>query len=194
MLLVGLGNPGEKYEGTRHNIGFDIINRIIYDYNFPTPLKKFHGLYSEGSIRGKKLRVLMPQTYMNVSGTSIQQALSFFKIPLSQLVVVHDELDLALGRLKIKTGGGHGGHNGLRSTDEHVGNGYKRVRFGIGHPGNKDMVSSYVLAKFTNPEKPIVEDLVKSFSDNIISILDNKDDLFMSRFADAAAKIIGPIE
>jgi PTH1 family peptidyl-tRNA hydrolase len=191
MLLVGLGNPGSKYDGTRHNIGFEVINKIIGEYNFSAPVKKFNSLYSEGDINGRKVRLLMPQTFMNLSGSAVAETINFFKESLKNVVVFHDELDLPLGKLRMKTGGGDGGHNGLKSIDSHMGPEYKRVRIGIDHPGNKDLVSSYVLAKFANPERPIVAELVDIISDNISYLVDGRDDLFATKFAEAAAQIEG---
>ncbi len=191
MLLVGLGNPGDKYVGTRHNIGFDIIERIISEYSFNQPVKKFGSLYSEGDIEGKKIRLLMPQTFMNLSGQAVQEAVNFYKESLSHVVVFHDELDLPLGRMKMKTGGSDGGHNGLKSIDSLVGKEYKRVRVGIGHPGDKNMVSNYVRGKFANPEKPIADDIVDVVVKNIGYLVKGSDALFATRFAEGAAKIEG---
>ncbi len=189
MLLVGLGNPGKKHEGTRHNIGFDVINKIMSDYNFSSPLSKFQGLYSEGEIMHNKVRVLMPQTFMNLSGQSVIETVNFYKEKLNHVIVIHDELDLPLGKLRLKTGGGDGGHNGLRSIDSMLGTEYKRIRVGIGHPGDKNLVSSYVLSKFTNPERPIVGELVDIISKHIGCMVEGRDDLFATRFAEDAAKI-----
>lgn len=188
MLIIGLGNPGEKYSGTRHNIGFEILAQIIEDHNFSAPLKKFNAYYFEGGVKGKKIRALMPITYMNLSGNSVAAAVSFYKIPLSEIYVFHDELDLPLGKLRIKTGGGDGGHNGLKSIDEKIGKDYKRIRVGIGHPGDKDLVSNYVLSKFSNPERPVVDEVCKIISDNFSSLVEGKTDLFATKFAEKAAK------
>lgn len=189
MLLVGLGNPGKKYDGTRHNIGFEVAERIMSEYSFAAPLKKFQGLYSEGDINGKKVKLLMPQTFMNVSGASVIEAINFYKIKLHDVVVMHDELDLPLGKLRMKTGGSDGGHNGLKSIDASCGVDYKRMRIGIGHPGNKNLVSSFVLAKFANPERPIVDEIVDIISDNIGYLVDGRDDLFATKFAETANKL-----
>jgi peptidyl-tRNA hydrolase, PTH1 family len=189
MLLVGLGNPGKKYDGTRHNIGFEVINKIISEYDFASPLAKFKGLYSEGEIMHNKVRVLMPQTFMNLSGSSVLETMNFYKEKLGHVVVIHDELDLPLGKLRMKTGGGDGGHNGLRSIDAMCGTEYKRMRIGIGHPGDKNLVSSFVLSKFNNPEKPIVAELVEIIAKKIGYLIEGKDDLFATKFAEEAAKI-----
>ncbi len=191
MLLVGLGNPGKKHEGQRHNIGFEVVQQIMRDYNFSAPLEKFQGLYSEGEINHNKVRIIMPQTFMNLSGRSVIEVVNFYKEKLNHVVVIHDELDLPLGKLRMKQGGSDGGHNGLKSIDEMCGPDYKRMRIGIGHPGNKDLVSHYVLSKFTNPERPIVDDIAKIISDNIGHLVEGNDALFATRFAEAAAKIEG---
>jgi PTH1 family peptidyl-tRNA hydrolase len=188
MLLIGLGNPGKKYEGTRHNIGFEIIEKIISKYDFPTPQKKFNALYAEGEIAKTKVKVLMPQTFMNLSGGSFAEAAKFFKIPLSEIFVFHDELDLPLGRLKTKVGGGDGGHNGLKSIDSLCGKNYNRVRVGIGHPGNKDMVSSYVLSKFNADESKFAEDICDVIVDNVNYLVKGDVQLFATRFAEQIVK------
>lgn len=155
-LWVGLGNPGEKYSGNRHNIGFMAIDEIARTHNF-SPLKsKFQGLASEGTIRveGRPTKVLLlkPTTFMNESGRSVQKAAQFYKIPLKNIVVFHDELDIAPGKFRMKTGGGIAGHNGLRSIRQHLGEDFHRARLGIGHPGHKDKVHSYVLSDFSKSE------------------------------------------
>ena len=139
-LFVGLGNPGEKYRSNRHNIGFLTVDRIAERHGFGPWRKKFQGLVSEGTIGGERVALLKPETYMNESGRSVGEAQRFLKIPLSDIYVFHDELDLAPGKVKVKAGGGNGGHNGLRSISAHIDNEYKRVRLGIGHPGSKDVV------------------------------------------------------
>lgn len=194
MLLVGLGNPGKKYYGTRHNIGFEIIEKIISKYDFPTPQKKFNALYTEGEIAEVKVKVLMPQTFMNLSGSSVAEAAKFFKIPLAEIFVFHDELDLPLGRLKTKIGGGDGGHNGLKSIDSLVGKNYNRVRVGIGHPGNKDMVSSYVLSKFSPDECKFAYDICDVIVDNVKYLVAGDMQLFATRFAEQIVKFTPIIE
>jgi PTH1 family peptidyl-tRNA hydrolase len=189
MLIIGLGNPGEKYSQTRHNIGFDVCYQILNDYSFSSFQKKFNSLYSEGEIANKKIRILLPQTFMNLSGNAVIEVVNFFKIDLSEIIVLHDELDIELTKLRIKTGGGNGGHNGLKSIDEKLGTNYKRMRIGIGHPGNKDMVSSYVLSKFSTTEKPIVSEIICAISKFIPLLIEGKDGLFASKFAEIANKI-----
>ena len=151
-LLVGLGNPGPQYSHTRHNIGFMAVDRIAEDHGFPPFRSKFNGLLSEGALRGTKTLLLKPQTFMNLSGQSVAEAARFFKISVNHIIVFHDELDLAPGKLKIKKGGGHAGHNGLRSIQSHLGPDFTRVRLGIGHPGHKDAVSPYVLGTFAKSD------------------------------------------
>lgn len=151
-LLVGLGNPGPQYAHTRHNIGFMAVDRIADAHNFPPYRSKFNALLTEGTLGGTKCLILKPQTFMNLSGQSVTEAAKFFKISVNDIIVFHDELDLAPGKLKIKTGGGHAGHNGLRSIQSHLGPDFTRVRLGIGHPGHKDAVSPYVLGNFAKSD------------------------------------------
>ncbi len=157
MLLVGLGNPGKEYSNTRHNIGFMAIDRLVDRHNFSEEKQKFKGLFSEGMIAGKKIYALKPQTFMNNSGISVSEIVRFYKIPLADVCVIYDELDLALCKVKMKQGGGSGGHNGIKSIDHHVGADYVRMRLGIDHPGGKKSVSSYVLQKFKQDEQEKVD-------------------------------------
>jgi PTH1 family peptidyl-tRNA hydrolase len=166
LLFVGLGNPGRQYARNRHNIGFMAIEAIARRHGFAAVRSRFHGLASEGSIAGEKALLLMPQTYMNESGRSVGEAARFHKLPVGDIVVFHDELDLAPAKCRIKTGGGVAGHNGLRSITAHVGNDYKRVRMGIGHPGDKSLVHGYVLNDFARAEEPWVEALCDAIADN----------------------------
>ena len=147
-LFVGLGNPGQKYQLNRHNIGFMALDIIVERHNFSAWEKKFKGLVCSGTLGNEKIVLLKPQTFMNLSGESVQAAAAFYKILPDDIVVFHDELDLAPGKIRVKKGGGAAGHNGLRSIDEHLGAMYWRVRLGIGHPGIKDYVSPYVLGNF----------------------------------------------
>ncbi|MBN9588177.1 MAG: aminoacyl-tRNA hydrolase [Alphaproteobacteria bacterium 64-11] len=166
LLLVGLGNPGSQYAKNRHNAGFIVVDEIHAAHGFGPWKTKFDGLISEGRLAGRKTYLLKPQTYMNLSGDSVGPALRFFKLPLSALVVIHDEIDLAAGKLKVKTGGGDAGQNGLKSITATIGPDYRRVRVGIGHPGQKEMVSGHVLANFSKDEivwlKPMVEAMVQA--------------------------------
>ena len=166
LLIAGLGNPGAQYAKNRHNAGFIVVDELHAHYKFGPWKAKFDGLLSEGALGGRKTYLLKPQTYMNLSGDSIGPALRFFKLPLEALVVIHDEIDLAAGKLKVKTGGGDAGQNGLRSITATLGSDYRRVRLGIGHPGDKDRVSGHVLQNFSKDDvswlKPLVEAMVEA--------------------------------
>jgi PTH1 family peptidyl-tRNA hydrolase len=159
LLFVGLGNPGAKYARNRHNIGFMAIEAIARAHAFPPLRKRFQGLATEGVIDGARVILLEPQTYMNESGRAVAEAARFHKIALGDVVVFHDELDLPPGKLRVKTGGGNAGHNGLRSITAQLGNDYRRVRLGIGHPGDKTMVHGYVLNDFAKSEETWVSAL-----------------------------------
>lgn len=152
QLWVGLGNPGEKYQAHRHNVGFLSVDTIAEEHGFSPWKKQFRGLTSEGHIGGHKILLLKPQTYMNESGSSVRAALDFYKFGPDALTVFHDELDLAPMKVKVRTGGGLAGHNGLRSIDKHLGPDFRRVRIGIGHPGHKDRVHGYVLGNYHKSE------------------------------------------
>lgn len=151
-LFIGLGNPGREYAGHRHNVGFMALDEIAQRHNFAPWRKKFQGEVAEGALDGEKTLLIKPQTYMNESGRSVSAAAQFYKVAPGDVVVFHDELDLAPGKLKVKTGGGAAGHNGLRSITQHIGAEFVRVRIGIGHPGHKDRVHSYVLNDFAKAD------------------------------------------
>lgn len=183
-LVVGLGNPGEKYRTNRHNIGFMAADAIAEAYGFPAFRAKFQGALSEGRIGAQKVVLLKPQTYMNESGLSVVQAAKFYKILPNRIVALHDELDVAAGKLKVKQGGGHAGHNGLRSLDSHLGQqDYWRVRLGIGHPGDKDKVHGHVLSDFAKSEAGWVAAMTKAVAAHIGVLLDGKDNLFANKVA-----------
>lgn len=152
-LFVGLGNPGGKYEQNRHNVGFMAVDRIAADHGFGPWRNKFQGAVAEGRLGTEKVLLLKPGTYMNKSGQSVGEAMRFFKLAPEDVTVFHDELDLAPGKCRVKTGGGLAGHNGLRSLDAHIGPAFQRVRLGIGHPGHKDRVSGWVLGDFAKAEQ-----------------------------------------
>jgi PTH1 family peptidyl-tRNA hydrolase len=175
FLLIGLGNPGKEYAGTRHNIGFMVADAIARAENFTTFRKRFQGEASEGQIGSERAVLLKPLTFMNDSGLSVAAAMKFFKIPIENIIVFHDELDLSPGKLRIKTGGGEAGHNGLRSITAHVGKDYKRVRIGIGHPGDKARVHSYVLSDFAKGETAWVETICDAIARNTKHLV-NRDD------------------
>ncbi|MBD3766250.1 MAG: aminoacyl-tRNA hydrolase, partial [Rhodobacterales bacterium] len=165
-LWVGLGNPGAKYAGNRHNIGFMALDRIAADHGFSPWRRGFQGQVAEGRFGSEKVLLLKPETFMNLSGQSVGEALRFHKLAPADLTVFHDELDLAPGKCRLKQGGGHAGHNGLRSIHAHVGtDAYGRVRLGIGHPGHRDAVAGYVLHDFARADQDWLDDLLRGVSD-----------------------------
>ncbi|HMS45087.1 MAG TPA: aminoacyl-tRNA hydrolase [Alphaproteobacteria bacterium] len=166
-IIAGLGNPETSHQHNRHNAGFIAVDHIIHRYRFSAPKLKFKALFYEGEIANEKVVILKPQTYMNKSGESLLMALQFYKVPIEQLLIFYDELDLPLGKFKVKIGGGNAGHNGLRSLDQHVGVDYWRIRIGIGHPGLKSMVSSYVLSDFTVVEHQTLDPLLQTMAEHI---------------------------
>lgn len=169
-LFVGLGNPGAKYAGNRHNIGFMALDRIAADHGFGPWRKAHQALVSEGRLGLEKVVLLKPETFMNLSGQSVQSAVAFYKLALNEVTVFHDELDLAPGRCRVKSGGGHAGHNGLRSIHQHLGEAYNRVRLGIGHPGHKDAVAGYVLHDFAKADQDWLDDLMRGLSDGALAL------------------------
>ena len=181
LLLVGLGNPGAEYARNRHNIGFMAVEEIARRHNFSPWRKRFQGQTAEGVIDGEKVMLLEPATFMNLSGQSVVAALQFFKITPENVIVIHDELDLPPGRLRVKKGGGHGGHNGLRSIDSHIGKEYWRVRLGIGHPGDKNQVSGYALHDYGKAEMAWVEPMVDEVARNVDLLIQGKPELFMNK-------------
>jgi PTH1 family peptidyl-tRNA hydrolase len=183
FLLVGLGNPGKSYEGNRHNIGFMAIDHIADEYRFSKSSKKFGGNLCEGAIGDHKVYAFKPLGYMNTSGGPASEAARFYKIPPENVIVIHDELDLPLGKLRVKKGGGNGGHNGLKSIDAHIGKEYWRIRLGIGHPGDKDLVSDYVLDDFTKQEKPVLKDMLAIVTKHINVLISGDNAAFMSKVA-----------
>lgn len=180
-LFVGLGNPGARYTGNRHNIGFMAVEAIARAHGAQSWRRRFQGQAADLVLRGEKAVLLKPETFMNESGRAVGEALRFFKIDLSDLVVFHDELDLAPGKVRVKTGGGNAGHNGLRSISALCGNDYKRVRLGIGHPGHKDLVHGYVLNDFAKSERPWVDDLVRACADNAALLASGDDAGFQNK-------------
>ncbi|PTX01232.1 aminoacyl-tRNA hydrolase [Pararhodobacter aggregans] len=164
-LFVGLGNPGAQYAQNRHNIGFMALDRIAGDHGFGPWKARFQAQVSEGRLGGDKLVLFKPQTFMNLSGQAVGEAMRYLKLSPADVVVFHDELDLAPGKLRLKEGGGHAGHNGLRSIHQHIGEAYGRVRLGIGHPGHKDRVAGYVLHDFAKADEAWLDDLLRGISD-----------------------------
>lgn len=164
-LFVGLGNPGAKYAGNRHNIGFMAVERIAEDHGFAPWRGKFQGSVSEGKLGSEKVILLRPETFMNLSGQSVGEAMRFYKLTPDDVIVFHDELDLAPGKCRVKKGGGHAGHNGLRSIHAHIGADYQRVRMGIGHPGNKAAVAGFVLRDFAKADQEWLDDVLRGCAD-----------------------------
>lgn len=183
LLLVGLGNPGSGYAKNRHNIGFMAADFIIRRHSFSSFRDRFKAECAEGTIAGHKVMVIKPQTFMNLSGDSVGQALRFFKLEADAVTVIHDDLDLAFGKLKIKTGGGNGGHNGLKSLDAHITPNYRRLRLGIGHPGEKHLVNPYVLGDFSGPEKEYLEPWLERISAEIGLVLSGDEPGFLNKMA-----------
>lgn len=187
-LFVGLGNPGAKYAQNRHNIGFMAVDRIASDHAFGPWRSKFQGQVSEGLLDGVKVTLLKPETFMNRSGQSVGEAMRFYKLSPEDIVVFHDEIDLAPGKLRVKQGGGHAGHNGLRSLHSHIGDAYGRVRMGVGHPGHKDAVPTYVLRDFPKADHVWLDDMLRGISDGA-EALANGD---TGRFQTAVALRLNP--
>ena len=183
FLICGLGNPGKKYLKTRHNIGFFLIENLISNYNFATLKKDKKKELYKGYIGKKKCILIKPLTFMNLSGSIVLETLNFYNIKNSNLYVIHDDLDLKIAKIKIKTGGGNGGHNGLESIDNYIGKKYNRIRIGIDHPGNKDLVTGYVLSKFSKIEEILIHtklDIVTKYFKLIFS----NSNLFLTRIAE----------
>ncbi len=163
---MGLGNPGTRYASTRHNIGFMAAESILRRYDFPPTKNKYHGHYAEGRIAGQKIGLLLPQTFMNDSGKAVLAALTDLGLKPAEILVIYDELDLSCGKIRLKQAGGAAGHNGIRSIDSHIGANYWRLRLGIGHPGDKAQVHSYVLQPFAADDKPWLEKLLPALAEH----------------------------
>jgi peptidyl-tRNA hydrolase, PTH1 family len=181
LLLVGLGNPGARYAGNRHNVGFMAVDAVAKRHGIGPWRRRFQGVACEGPIGGQRTLLLLPGTYMNESGRAVAEAMHFYKLALGEVIVFHDELDLPPGKVRVKVGGGVAGHNGLRSISEHVGNEYRRVRIGIGHPGNKDLVYAYVLSDFAKSERLWVEALTGILADNVELLVRGDDASFQNK-------------
>ena len=180
-LFVGLGNPGTRYAGNRHNVGFMALDAIARAAAAPPWRRRFSGAGTEAVLGGQRVLLLKPETYMNDSGRAVAEAQRFFKIPLDDVVVFHDELDLPPAKLRVKRGGGNAGHNGLRSITAHCGNDYRRVRLGIGHPGDKALVHAYVLHDFAKAEEPWVDDLCRAVADHAPLLARGEDATFQNK-------------
>lgn len=183
QVWVGLGNPGPGYAMQRHNVGFMVCDLLADMYDFGPVQKKFQGWVQEGGIGGEKILLLKPATFMNESGRSVAEAMRFYKLPIEALTVFHDELDLAPLKVKVKTGGGTAGHNGLRSIDAHLGADFRRVRIGIGHPGHKDRVHSYVLGNYAKAEMDGLIQMLGAIGRSAEWLAAGDDPRFMSEYA-----------
>ena len=181
LLFVGLGNPGEQYAGNRHNIGFMAVQAIAKRHGIAPWRRRFQGVAVEGAIGGEKVLLLLPGTYMNESGRAVAEAAHFYKLEAGSIVVFHDEAELPPGKVRLKIGGGNAGHNGLRSISEHIGNDYRRVRLGVGHPGDKKLMERYVLQDFAKSERPWVEALCEIVADNAALLIEGKDSTFQNK-------------
>jgi PTH1 family peptidyl-tRNA hydrolase len=194
LLFVGLGNPGADYARNRHNIGFMAVDAIVRRHGFSPWRAKFHGETCEGSIGGEKIVALKPTTYMNDSGRSVVAAATFYKIEPKDVVVFHDELDLPPARLKVKIGGGHAGHNGLRSIQAHIGPDFRRIRLGIGHPGAKERVTGHVLGDFAKVDRDWLEPLLDDVAAHADRLVAGDDTGFMNAVALAGRPAEAPVE
>lgn len=182
-LLIGLGNPGDKYLFNRHNAGFMAVDAIAGAHGFGPWKRRFQGLTAEAQIGAHRVILLKPGTYMNESGRAAGEAMRFFKLTPADVTVFHDELDLEPGKVRVKVGGGHAGHNGLRSLSAHIGNDYRRVRIGIGHPGNKDEVVNYVLRDFAKTDQEWLSDLLAAIAKAAPKLVEGQDASFMNEVA-----------
>ena len=186
-IIAGLGNPGSKYQNNRHNIGFMAVDAIHRKLPFSPWSRKFKAEISEGEIEGEKVLLMKPQTFMNLSGDSIGEAMRFYKLGPADITVFHDELDLPAGKVRVKTGGGHGGHNGLRSMDANCGKDYRRVRMGIGHPGSKEQVHNHVLGDFAKVDATWLDPLLDDIAQNVDLLFKGDGSQFMNKLAGTSA-------
>jgi PTH1 family peptidyl-tRNA hydrolase len=186
---VGLGNPGNQYSRNRHNLGFMVVDRVLEKYQFPPFRAKFNGEASIGLIGSNKTLILKPTTFMNESGRSVAAAVNFYKLKTEQVTVIHDDLDLSFGKIRIKKSGGHGGHNGLRSIDNHIGSNYQRIRIGIGHPGERRKVIDYVLADFQKEDANRLKSVIEAIVSQINLGLRGDDVEFMNKIILVMEKI-----
>jgi PTH1 family peptidyl-tRNA hydrolase len=191
-LIVGLGNPGEKYKNTRHNYGFMAVDAIASELNFPRYNQKFHSEFTTyKEINGTSIILLKPQTFMNHSGVALRDCVNFYKIRLKDILVIHDDIDLELGKIKIKADGGNGGHNGLKSIDDNIGHSYFRLRFGIGKPTHKSEINDYVLKGFTAKEFEVVDFSLEFMAGHLVELLfTNTYDKFLNNYAIKLKKIM----
>ncbi|MDP6706945.1 MAG: aminoacyl-tRNA hydrolase [Alphaproteobacteria bacterium] len=190
LLLVGLGNPGTEYAANRHNVGFMAVDEIVRRHGFGPARRRFQGTLAEGRLAGRKTLVLKPTTFMNASGRSVGEASRFFKLPVQDIVVFHDEIDLVAGKLRVKRGGGVAGHNGLRSIDAHIGRDFRRVRIGVGRPRLKEDVQRYVLHDFAKADRTWLEPLIDAIAEAAPLLAEDDD----AGFATKVALILKPPE
>ena len=181
LLFVGLGNPGTKYARNRHNIGFMAVDEIARRHGFAPWRRRFQGETAEGVLDHERVILLKPTTYMNESGRAVQEAANFFKLAAGDVTVFQDELELPPGKVRVKVGGGIAGHNGLRSISSHIGNEYRRVRLGIGHPGVKELVHSHVLSDFAKDDMGWVAALCEAIADNAGLLATGRDSTFQNK-------------
>jgi len=181
LLFVGLGNPGARYANNRHNIGFMAVDEIARRHGFAPWRRRFQGETSEGTLEQEKVVLLRPTTFMNESGRAVQEAANFFKLGAGEIIVFQDEIELPPAKVRVKVGGGIAGHNGLRSISAHIGNDYRRVRIGVGHPGIKELVHGHVLSDFAKSDRPWVEALCAAIADNAGLLATDKDSTFQNR-------------
>jgi PTH1 family peptidyl-tRNA hydrolase len=181
LLFVGLGNPGSQYVGNRHNVGFMVVQAIAKQHNMSPWRRRFQGVAAEGPIGSERVLLLLPGTFMNDSGRAVAEGMNFYKLGLEDLVVFHDEIDLAPAKVRVKTGGGVAGHNGLRSISAHVGNDYRRVRIGVGHPGVKELVHGHVLSDFAKSERPWVDAICDAIAANAELLTNGRDATFQNK-------------
>jgi PTH1 family peptidyl-tRNA hydrolase len=188
QIFVGLGNPGAEHAGQRHNVGFMALDRIAGDHGFGPWRSRFKALAAEGVVGGEKVLALKPQTYMNLSGQSVGEAMRFYKLAPDAVTVLYDELDLAPGKVRVKRGGGAAGHNGIRSMDAHIGADFRRVRIGIGHPGQKDRVSGYVLSDFAKADRDWLDAVMAGLSEGVGALVQGDE----ARFLNAVSLRVAP--
>ena len=181
LLFVGLGNPGSQHVNNRHNIGFMVVQAIAKRYNLGPWRRRFQGVATEGTIGPERVLLLLPGTYMNDTGRAVAEAVHFYKLGVDRVAVFHDEIDLAPAKVRVKTGGGVAGHNGLRSISAHIGNDYRRIRIGVGHPGVKKIVYAHVLSDFAKSERPWVEALCAIVADNAELLVKGQDSSFQNK-------------
>lgn len=191
-LLVGLGNPGSGHANNRHNLGFMTVDRIVEQYRLGAWRTKFQGSLSDGRIGGDKVSVLKPMTFMNESGRAVREAITFFKLNPEDVFVFFDEIELAPGKIRVKQGGGHAGHNGIRSLAAHIGEDFWRVRMGVGHPGDKNRVSGYVLQDFAKSDQQWVEAFVDATADSTPLLVDGETNRFMTDVSQAMQAVTTP--